>query len=438
MSLFEYNRGRTSVKCYPTAGLDPASGLSIGVLSLVSVEPKEKDERKIKFYRPTSITNSLSYSTKKWLNFSSDMMIYASHGIVVSTLLQYQISPDKFYGIGNDTLNTDPVKFDMNDLRLSGNVSKEISSTCYLGFMFDFSHRDCSSHGSNENGLDLPEIKNNWLVGFGPHFIFDRRDHVNYPAHGEYITFGAKYFPRIDKNAYTFYCIELDIRKYLTLYKDWILACQLFNGFSDGDSPFYCLYQLGVDTSVILTSAGVLSLIIGYGSQSMVSDLVNGIFLITEDQIRIGDTIWIDNFRGEVQRIGLRTTTLKHYASVKVINNSKMAGFFNFSRDTNAARWEISFPIEQDIEQAKSLIMNNGERFQKACKGNILAGPIFIGVKEGFLDHTGHAHYTMQFLFVCDIEEWNSVRKRSFTEAYKILLENGIKPTGGEMKKLVK
>lgn len=248
MSLFEYNRGRTSVKCYPTAGLDPASGLSIGVLSLVSVEPKEKDERKIKFYRPTSITNSLSYSTKKWLNFSSDMMIYASHGIVVNTLLQYQISPDKFYGIGNDTLNTDPVKFDMNDLRLSGNVSKEISSTCYLGFMFDFSHRECSSHGTNENGLDLPEIKNNWLVGFGPHFIFDRRDHVNYPAHGEYITFGAKYFPRIDKNAYTFYCIELDIRKYLTLYKDWILACQLFNGFSDGDSPFYCLYQLGGQT----------------------------------------------------------------------------------------------------------------------------------------------------------------------------------------------
>ena len=82
MNKFEYNHGRTSVKYYPTAGLDPASGLSLGVLSLVSIEPKEKDKRKIKFYRPTSITNSLSYSTKKWLNFCSDMVIYASHGIV--------------------------------------------------------------------------------------------------------------------------------------------------------------------------------------------------------------------------------------------------------------------------------------------------------------------------------------------------------------------
>ena len=82
--------------------------------------------------------------------------------------------------------------------------------------------------------------------------------------------------------------------------------------------------------------------------------------------------------------------------------------------------------------------MDNGERFQKACKGNIIAGPICIGVKEGFTDYTGHAHYTMQFLFVCTIEEWNSVRKRSFQEAYMILMENGIKPSGGEMKPLVK
>lgn len=248
MDLFEFNRGRTSVKCYPTMGIDPASGISFGLLSLVAIEPKERDRKKIKFYRPTSISNSLSYSTKKWLNFCSDMVIYANHGVVINTLLQYQISPDKFYGIGNDTLNTDPVKFDMNDLRLSGNVSKEISSTCYLGFMFDISYRECSSLGANGNGFDLPEIKNNWLVGFGPHFIFDRRDHVNYPAHGEYITFGAKYFPRIGEDAYSFYCIELDIRKYITLYKDLILACQLFNGLSDGDSPFYCLYQLGGQT----------------------------------------------------------------------------------------------------------------------------------------------------------------------------------------------
>ncbi|MBR4454075.1 MAG: hypothetical protein IKS33_07455, partial [Bacteroidales bacterium] len=59
MDLFEFNRGRTSVKCYPTMGIDPASGISFGLLSLVAIEPKERDRKKIKFYRPTSISNSL-------------------------------------------------------------------------------------------------------------------------------------------------------------------------------------------------------------------------------------------------------------------------------------------------------------------------------------------------------------------------------------------
>ena len=70
----------------------------------------------------------------------------------------------------------------------------------------------------------------------------------------------------------------------------------------------YSLHELGVNTNVILTSAGVVSLIIGYGSQSIVSDLVSGIFLIMEDQVRIGEYIEIDGFLGKVEHIGLRTT----------------------------------------------------------------------------------------------------------------------------------
>lgn len=245
MSHFEYNHGRTSVKYYPSMGIDPASGISLGLLSLVSIEPIEK---KIKFYRPTSISTALSYSTKKWVNFRSDIVIFGNNGLVLNTLIQYQVSPDKYYGIGNDTLNTDPVKFDMNDLRISGNFSKDLSSTCFLGFFFDISYRDCDSYGANHKGLDLPVQQNKWLLGFGPHFTFDRRNNINYPSRGEYITVGFKYFAPHSKNAYSFYCFELDARKYFTIYKDFIFGTQLFSGMSDGDIPFYSLYQLGGQT----------------------------------------------------------------------------------------------------------------------------------------------------------------------------------------------
>ncbi|MCQ2958950.1 MAG: BamA/TamA family outer membrane protein [Bacteroidales bacterium] len=246
MSLFETNFGRTSIKYYPSAGIDPASGISIGALSLISIVPKETDRKKIRFFRPTSISNMVTYSTKKWLNMKSDVILYASHGFVVNTFVQYQVSPDHFYGIGNDTLNTNPVKFDMKDLRIDGNISKELSQTWFLGFNFDISHRNYTALDSGES--ILPEQKNKWLIGFGPYLTYDSRDHINYPSHGEYVTIGIKYFAPHSSNAYSFYSLEINARKYITLYKDIILAMSLFNGLSEGDIPFYCLYQLGGQT----------------------------------------------------------------------------------------------------------------------------------------------------------------------------------------------
>lgn len=194
----------------------------------------------------------------------------------------------------------------------------------------------------------------------------------------------------------------------------------------------YCLYQLGVNTSVLLTSAGVLSLIIGYGSQSLVSDLVSGAFLIFEDQIRIGEMVEIDGFCGNVTRIGLRTTTLEYFNQRKIVNNSKMVGFFNLSRDTSAARWLISVPVGVDVERVKALILNNKERFQEACGGRVVAGPIYVGMHKIYTDYFD-AHYTLHFLTVCDVQNWVPVRTRSLEAAYKILTENGIKVTGGQL-----
>ena len=194
----------------------------------------------------------------------------------------------------------------------------------------------------------------------------------------------------------------------------------------------YALYQIGVDTTVILTSAGVISLIIGYGSQSIVSDLVSGLFLIMEDQVRLGDCIILGDFRGIVTHIGLRTTTVELYNNLKVINNSQMVGFINLSRYTSGAHWQLSFSVDQDMDEVMNLIMNNGERFQKACKGRIMEGPIFIGMEKGYSDYIG-SHYTLRFMFVCDGMYWHSVRKRSYECAYRILMEKGIKPTAGEL-----
>lgn len=194
----------------------------------------------------------------------------------------------------------------------------------------------------------------------------------------------------------------------------------------------YALFQLGVDTTVILTSAGVLTLIIGYGSQSIVSDLVSGLFLIMEDQVRIGEVIEIDGFLGTVTQMGLRTTKAEYFNRAKVINNSKMVGFYNLSRDTSAAHWTIGIPVDQDIEEVKMLILHNTDRFKEALGDRLTNGPIYVGVDRVDSDYFGY-HFILHFLSVCDVAYWVPVRTRSFEVACKILVENGIKPTGGQL-----
>ena len=68
---------------------------------------------------------------------------------------------------------------------------------------------------------------------------------------------------------------------------------------------------LGVDTGALLASAGVLGFAVGFGAQTMVKDLLNGLFLLAEGQYTIGDEITVSGVTGVVERVTLRTTTLR-------------------------------------------------------------------------------------------------------------------------------
>ena len=185
----------------------------------------------------------------------------------------------------------------------------------------------------------------------------------------------------------------------------------------------YSLHELGVNTSVILTSAGVVSLIIGYGSQSIVSDLVSGVFLIMEDQVRIGEYIEIDGFLGKVEHIGLRTTRASHGNRSKVISNSNMVGFYNLSRETTQAKWTIGLPQYVDPETARSLIVDSEKRFKDALGDKLIRGPVYCG-----LNKVRGGQYELVFASFCDVSNWDKV----LAVCYKILSENDIKPIGGD------
>ncbi|MFO7869484.1 MAG: BamA/TamA family outer membrane protein [Bacteroidales bacterium] len=237
LDLFEYNAGRVSISVYPLMSLDPGSGWSFGTMPVITISPKKISD----FYRPTSIVNHFSYSTEKWLNLKSDVLLYTHHGNEIKFFVQYTSAPDKFYGIGQTKRNYEPTTYSLKEFKIRGNISKDITKSLYIGLILDISHIEIS-------GIESFSQKNNFIGGAGPQISYDTRDNINYPSQGIYIASNAMWFPPTITDGYEFGTLELDIRKYHTLYKDIIGAIQLFNGFSQGDTPFYYLYQLGGKT----------------------------------------------------------------------------------------------------------------------------------------------------------------------------------------------
>jgi len=88
----------------------------------------------------------------------------------------------------------------------------------------------------------------------------------------------------------------------LYLLVDWILGIIVL---------LYVLSEIGVSLTPLLTSAGLSGIIIGFGAQSLIKDLLAGIFLVVEGQYSIGDTIDTGGVRGVVQEIGARVTRLQ-------------------------------------------------------------------------------------------------------------------------------
>ena len=77
------------------------------------------------------------------------------------------------------------------------------------------------------------------------------------------------------------------------------------------------LRELDVDITPVLTGASIIGLAVGFGAQTLVKDIISGLFLIAEDQVRIGDAAKINGIGGSVEEINLRTIVLRDLEGVR-------------------------------------------------------------------------------------------------------------------------
>lgn len=184
-------------------------------------------------------------------------------------------------------------------------------------------------------------------------------------------------------------------RSFVTLLRSAISYITFLVGF------FWCLAALGVNVSTIFASVGIVALIIGFGAQSLVEDLVTGIFLVFEDQFNVGDIIEVNGFRGTVQSIGIRTTAIRDVGNnVKVINNSDLRNILNRSTASSFAVTTVSISYGSDLEKVEPVIQSFLPAIREKYPDVFLEDPKYAGVQE--LGESG-----VVLKFVAAVEEKN-------------------------------
>ena len=114
---------------------------------------------------------------------------------------------------------------------------------------------------------------------------------------------------------------------------------------------------LGVDTNAIFVSVGVVALVVGFGAQSLIEDVITGLFIILEGEIAVGDIITVDGFRGEVKTIGLRTISIIDLGgNIRIINNSEISSLVNLSDVTSVAVVNVPVSYEDSLVDAENAV----------------------------------------------------------------------------------
>jgi len=122
-------------------------------------------------------------------------------------------------------------------------------------------------------------------------------------------------------------------------------------------AAFMILAEVGINIAPYLAAAGILGVALGFGAQTLVKDLIGGIFIIVEDQYNVGDVVQIAGISGIVQEINLRRTVLRDLDGiVHFVPNGESGIASNYTREWSRVNLNISVAYDTDLDHAITVI----------------------------------------------------------------------------------
>ncbi len=145
------------------------------------------------------------------------------------------------------------------------------------------------------------------------------------------------------------------------------------------------MQEIGFQIGPILAGAGIVGLAFGFGGQYLIRDLISGLFIILENQYRIGDVINIDSTGGLVEDISLRMTTLRDLdGTVHHIPHGEIKKVSNLSKNFARVNLDIGISYSTNLDHVIEVINRTGEELRNdpAFKDSIISPPKFVRVND--------------------------------------------------------
>ncbi|HSE29187.1 MAG TPA: mechanosensitive ion channel family protein [Candidatus Saccharimonadales bacterium] len=153
----------------------------------------------------------------------------------------------------------------------------------------------------------------------------------------------------------------------------WVIAISTILGY------------FNIDLAPLIASAGIIGVAIGFGAQSLIKDFISGIFIILENQYRVGDNVELDGASGTVEQISVRTTVLRDTSgNVHYIPNGIVTHSINKSKDYSKVNLLVSVSPEADVDKLIEVVDRVGEKLAKDEKWSkkIIEPPHFYAVNS--------------------------------------------------------
>lgn len=189
---------------------------------------------------------------------------------------------------------------------------------------------------------------------------------------------------------------------------------------------YFCLFYwilsiLGVPISSLLAGAGIAGVAIGLGAQGFLSDVVNGFFILLENQFDVGDIINVGAVSGTVTNVGIRTTQIHDFdGTLHFIPNRNITIVSNKSRSNMRAQIDIPLFVHTNLDQISDIVTKINEEY-------VSKHPAIVGEPTVFGPTT---NANGQFVYRINIFTQNGAQFDIYAEFYKLyqkaILEEGI------------